>query len=153
MDGPKKIFYRNYDLYDSKTGPGAGWHSMHKYKSIKEFLEAKRKRNKKKKKAQELRIKIFKKAMEFNGSIGLTGYFPYDDFEGKSPDELNFGHDYQESEKKDAKPSKALMPTPAPLKGIPDGMEEEEKDADKTKNNMNPYYGTTNLHNLTYEKL
>jgi len=36
-------FYSNYDLYDipGKYSPGAGWHSMQKYKSVEEFLEAK----------------------------------------------------------------------------------------------------------------
>ena len=33
--------YRNYDLYDVKGvhGPGAGWHHMSNFKSIKEFIE------------------------------------------------------------------------------------------------------------------
>ena len=37
--------YRNYDVYQTsgvsdkpKHGPGAGWHDMQKYKSIKEFI-------------------------------------------------------------------------------------------------------------------
>lgn len=54
-------FYRNYDLYDvpgvsggePKHGPGAGWNSMHKYKSISEFLKAKRKKLKDKYKADD----------------------------------------------------------------------------------------------------
>ncbi len=48
-------FYRNYDLYDTpgKHSPGAGWHSMQKYKSISEFLEAKRKKMKDKYKADD----------------------------------------------------------------------------------------------------
>lgn len=38
--------YRNYDVYNvpGKYGPGAGWHDMQKYKSVQEFLEAKRKK-------------------------------------------------------------------------------------------------------------
>ena len=38
--------YYNYDLYNvpGQYGPGAGWHDMQKYKSVQEFLEAKRKR-------------------------------------------------------------------------------------------------------------
>lgn len=47
--------YRNYDLYDTpgKHSPGAGWHSMQKYKSVAEFLEAKRKKLKDKYKADD----------------------------------------------------------------------------------------------------
>lgn len=44
-------FYRNYDLYDAegvngppKHGPGAGWHHMHNFKSIKDFIEFHRQR-------------------------------------------------------------------------------------------------------------
>lgn len=53
----KEPFYRNYDLYDipgfEHIGPGAGWHSMQKYKSVSEFLEAKRKKMKDKYKADD----------------------------------------------------------------------------------------------------
>jgi hypothetical protein len=44
-------FYRNYDVYNTegvdgpaKYGPGAGWHHMHEYKSIKEYLQHQRQR-------------------------------------------------------------------------------------------------------------
>ena len=44
-------FYRNYDLYNTegingpaKYGPGAGWHHMHEYKSIREYLQHQRQR-------------------------------------------------------------------------------------------------------------
>jgi hypothetical protein len=38
--------YYNYDVYNvpGKYGPGAGWHDMQKYKSVQEFLDAKRKK-------------------------------------------------------------------------------------------------------------
>jgi len=53
----KEPFYRNYDLYDipgfEHIGPGAGWHSMEKYKSVSEFLKAKRKKMKDKYKADD----------------------------------------------------------------------------------------------------
>jgi len=53
----KEPFYRNYDLYDipgfEHIGPGAGWHSMQKYKSVSEFLKAKRKKMKDKYKADD----------------------------------------------------------------------------------------------------
>jgi hypothetical protein len=46
----KEPFYRNYDLYDvdGEHGPGAGWNSMHKFKSVKDFLDARRKKLKNK---------------------------------------------------------------------------------------------------------
>lgn len=53
-------FYKNYDVYETegvngppKHGPGAGWHDMGKYKSIKEFLAAKRKKLQDKYKADD----------------------------------------------------------------------------------------------------
>lgn len=51
----KEPLYRNYDLYDvpGEHGPGAGWHSMQKYKSVSEFLKAKRKKLKDKYKADD----------------------------------------------------------------------------------------------------
>lgn len=53
----KEPFYQNYDLYPvpgmEDVGPGVGWHSMKKYKSISEFLEAKRKRMKDRYKADD----------------------------------------------------------------------------------------------------
>lgn len=51
----KEPFYRNYDLYNTpgEHSPGAGWHDMEKYKSIDEFLKAKRKKLKGKYKADD----------------------------------------------------------------------------------------------------
>ena len=53
-------FYRNYDVYQTegvdgppKLGPGAGWHHMMNYKSIKEFLAEKRQHMKDKYKAED----------------------------------------------------------------------------------------------------
>ena len=50
----ENFFPHNYDLYETegvdgkaKHGPGAGWNSiLNNYKSVKEFLDSKRKRNK-----------------------------------------------------------------------------------------------------------
>lgn len=50
----KEPFYRNYDLYEtpgpdgkpSEMGPGVGQHSFNKYKSMADFIAAKRKRMK-----------------------------------------------------------------------------------------------------------
>lgn len=53
----KEPFYRNYDIYDipgfEHIGPGAGWHSMQKYKTVSEFLDAKRKKMRDKYKADD----------------------------------------------------------------------------------------------------
>lgn len=48
-------FYRNYDLYDvpGKHGPGSGYHSLQKHKSVSEFLKDKRKKMKDKYKADD----------------------------------------------------------------------------------------------------
>lgn len=46
----KEPFYHNYDLYDvpgfEHIGPGSGRHQMNNFKSVKEFLNNKRKKNK-----------------------------------------------------------------------------------------------------------
>lgn len=51
----KEPLYRNYDLYNvpGEHGPGAGYHDMEKYKSVSEFLKAKRKKLKDKYKADD----------------------------------------------------------------------------------------------------
>jgi hypothetical protein len=51
----KEPFYRNYDLYNTpgEHSPKAGWHDMEKYKSVQEFLKAKRKKLKDKYKADD----------------------------------------------------------------------------------------------------
>lgn len=51
----KEPFYSNYDLYNTpgEHSPGAGYHDMEKYKSIDEFLKAKRKKLKDKYKADD----------------------------------------------------------------------------------------------------
>jgi hypothetical protein len=51
----KEPFFRNYDLYNTpgEHSPGAGYHDMEKYKSVQEFLKAKRKRRKGKYKAED----------------------------------------------------------------------------------------------------
>lgn len=44
----KEPFYRNYDLYTipgmEDVGPGTGWHGLQNYKSVQEFLKARRER-------------------------------------------------------------------------------------------------------------
>jgi len=50
----KTPLFRNYDYAEnSETGPGAGWNSMQNFKSIKEFLDARRKQLKDKYKADD----------------------------------------------------------------------------------------------------
>lgn len=141
----KEPLYRNYDVYETegvngkpKHGPGAGWHDMSKYKSIKEFIEAKRKKMKDKYEADDSWIEddgsitkerkakkasrrmaffkaLTKTAIDFqadeysdptlgvsinDNQVGkgnpaggyLDKYLPENDFEGKSPDKLDFGH-------------------------------------------------------------
>ena len=120
-------FFKNYDPYEiaGQHGPGAGWHSMNKYKSTKEFINAKRKKNKNKYKSKDsikaraqLFAGIIKKAIDFaideiiesgpiseqddsySSSVGIGGYLdeylPQNDLENKPPTALNFGRDYQD---------------------------------------------------------
>ncbi len=51
----KEPLYRNYDLYDvpGEHGPGPGWHSMQNFKSVQDFLKARRKKLKGKYKAED----------------------------------------------------------------------------------------------------
>jgi hypothetical protein len=204
--------YKNYDTYETdgvsgkaKHGPGAGWHDMGKYKSITEFLKAKRKKIKdkykaddswiedsgklsKKKKAyrrMQLLCAFTKTAIDFaiddqinsisilppegvyNGSTPISGYLdkylPQHDFEGNSPDKLNFGQDYTDEfddknekelsqEELDKLIEKYLSTKESPLMGLPNGIKpEEDLDADYTVNDINPEYGTTDSGNTTYE--
>jgi len=177
----KEPFYSNYDLYDTegldgntKLGPGAGWHSMHKYKSIKEFRDAKRKRMQDKYKADDFWIEdtasnrnqriekmkiraeivksLIKIAIDFpiddqinSGSITgdsgcytdgaqlggeLDEYLMKNDFEEKSPDQLNFGRDYIEDQYPNSKLNKLqekyIQPTEPSLYGLPDGVDIKE---------------------------
>jgi hypothetical protein len=85
------------------------------------------------------------------GGLGDYGN-PLHDFEGKSPDQLNFGRDYEgEPEHFDEEKLHALMgkylnaKEPAPY-GLPDGIETpEDLDPGATINRINPYFGTTDL--------
>lgn len=194
----KMPFFRNYDLYDTegKVSPGAGLHSG-KYKSVEEFLDAKRKKMKDFYKADDSWIEddgkisknyngggsnikiraailygIFKSAIDFpiddqisdpigysnsNLSGGQTDqYLPLNDFEGKSPDKLNFGRDYENDDPGipqdilDKFFDKYLLnPKEPALFGLPDGIiPSEDLDADKTISNKNPYYGLTDSGNI-----
>lgn len=200
----KEPFYRNYDLYETEgvdgkpaLGPGAGWHNMHKYKSIKEFRDAKHKHMKDKYKADDFWIEdtksnrkkrienmklragainmLIKTAIDFaiddqigSGSIigdsgtysdsvpiggSLDEYLPRDDFDGKSPDKLDFGRDHSSEEPVDvdALIEKYLQPAEPSLYGLPDGIDPEE-DLDSPSKEQ-PQYGTTDSGNTSYNEM
>lgn len=189
----KEPFYRNYDAYDvpGEHGPGSGWHSMQQFKSIKDFLDARRKKLKNKyvaddsyiqddgsitKKKSSFRMKMLTKlAIDFQldqysspqtevpdnsvagaNSLGghMDSYLAINDDEGKSPTSLNFSRDLDSQAPINMEKllSKYINPGNSPLLGMPDGVDDEAKDATETVDNLNPYYGTTDLHNDTYKK-
>lgn len=89
----------------------------------------------------------------------LDEYLTQPDFEGKSVDKLDFDRDYTENEKAapvnlDKLIQKYLNPKETDLYGLPDGIDpEEDLDADKTVNNSNSQYGTTDSGNTLYDKI
>jgi len=85
------------------------------------------------------------------------------DFEGKSPDKLNYGRDYTEEDKKDnedesniiesllAELEGQLNPAEPSLYGLPDGIyPKEDLDAPSDED---PDYGTTDSGNTLYSKM
>lgn len=179
----KEPLFRNYDIYDTpgEHGPGAGWHSMQNYKSISEFLAARRKKLKdkykepKKSKARlNILSKLIKVAIDFpiddqvtpilgdSGSysdsapIGiLDNTLPLNDFEGKSVDQLDFGRDYTQDEIADEKlndlEDKYISPAQPSLYGLPDGILPKE-DLDAPSDEK-PFHGITDSGNTTYKNL
>lgn len=174
--------YNNYDLYDveGKQGPGSGFYqNMHKYKSVKDFINKKRKlfkkkyKNKNKMARRILLLSAFmKKAIDFsiddqiksntiienydtyNDYVQIGGnldqYLPLEDFEGKSVDKLNFGRDYID-ELQLLFDDLILNPKETDLYGLPDGIiDKEDLDSPSKKN---PYYGTTDSGNTSYNKV
>ena len=100
----------------------------------------------------------------YSNSVGIGGhldeYLPLYDFENKSPDKLNFGRDYDKeihNYKRNLMKKiieKILNPKEPELIGISNGFEpESELDADFTTNEINPYYGTTDLGILIYDNM
>jgi hypothetical protein len=192
-------FYKNNDLYETKGKhtPGAGYHQLTKYKSVKDFLKNKRKKLKNKYKAKDswnnkskLRKKkiksrafalnnIIKQSIDFaiddmiqSGPIlGESGtysdivpiggyldeYLPLNDFEGKSPDKLNFGRDYVEGEEPATPYLDYLMFIFSPKEPdllLQNGFDpEEDLDADRTIFDMNPDYDITDSGNTLYNKM
>lgn len=199
----KEPFYRNYDVYDvpgpdgkpSELGPGSGWHGLMKnYKSIADFLKAKRKRMKDKYKAEDnwikedtssrkterkqkmkarssILCKLTKYAIDFpiddsitpilgdagaySDSIPIGGmldeYLPLNDFEGKSPDKLDFGRDYADVEEVEQSMDETINPAENAIYGLPDGILPIE-DLDQP-GNENPWYGTTDSGNTVYNEM
>lgn len=190
----KEPFYKNYDLYDvpGEHGPGAGWSSIQNYKSIQEFLKARRKKMKDKYKADDSWIeedgKISKKRAErrkellsifvktaidfpideqisnpilgdsgtYSDSVPIGGagdeYLPNYDFGGKSPEQLNFGRDYEE-EAKNARLEKLLNKyvSEPDLYGLPDGILPKE-DLDHPSDEGTEY-GTLDSGSTMYDKM
>jgi hypothetical protein len=165
----------------AKQGPGTGFYEhMGDYKSVADFLKKKRKKNKSKKASLRIKIlkAILKQAIDFpiddsfkdpispeeNTSIqvalpfgGLTDeYLPENDQEDKSPDQLNFGRDFQNNREEpnvEEELNEIINPSQPPLLGLPDGMEPEEVDADKTLSKTPSGYGTTESGNTLYDNM
>lgn len=197
----KEPFYKNYDVYNVPgnhdtpvMGPGAGWHEIMKYKSISDFLKAKRKHIKDKYKADDFWIedshsnreerkarmrtrarllaRICKIAIDFpiddqttpilgesgtySDSVPIGGetdeYLPHLDFEGKSPDKLDFGRDYANDVPIDmnAEITQIISPAESDLLGLPDGIDLTEDETLLQPTNQNRWYGITNTHNPTF---
>lgn len=177
----KNPFYSNYDLYDvDKSGPGGGFYqNMQEYKSVQDFLKKKRKRMRNKyvadisEKRSQRRLALLKLAIDFQSdqlkSLPILGnedsyinsvqtggqsdyYLSLPDFEGKLVTDLNIGRDYSENENS-ITIDETINPQESDLIGFPSEIEQEDLDADKTISNKNPYAGTTNLGNNTYDKI
>lgn len=177
-------FFKNYDLYNvpGKHSPGAGWNEILEYKSVKDFLNKRRKKiknksNKKIKARIHTLNQIVKNGIDFSldqyvtpilgdagayvNSVPIGGrgdyYFALNDFEGKRPEQLNFGRDYVE----DQEPSPylkglalILLEPKEPDLLFPNGFDpEEDLDADKTITDINPAYEVTDSGNTLYNKM
>jgi hypothetical protein len=164
--------HKNYDY-------GEGFYqNMQDYKSVKEFLKKRKKKNKKSSLRTKILKVLLKHAIDFpvddsfkdpiqleeNNSIqtalpmgGLTDeYLPENDNEDKMPTTLNFGEDYQNdgSEEETIEDFLSEVNTSeSPLLGLPDGLDSEDKTADKTISNRSSDYGTTNSGNTLYDKV
>lgn len=84
-------------------------------------------------------------------------YLPLNDFEGKSPDKLDFGRDYVGEQKSiknldlDELTKKYLQPSEPSIYGLPDGIQSKE-DLD-APSDENPQYGETDSGNMLYENM
>ncbi len=152
---------KNYDY-------GEGFYmNMQKFKSIKDFLNKKKKR--KKKSNISARLKLLKLAIDFStdaqttpidgptgGFIGgLTDQYTPMGFNNKMPQELDFGTDHQEEEphhKITELLDQFLKGFESPLYGLPDGVDGFERDHIKVLTpDYQRYWGTDDNGNLIYE--
>lgn len=88
-------------------------------------------------------------------------YLPINDFEGKTPDQLDFGRGYTEDyepndilNEEDLKEleNKYITPAETDLFGLPDGIDPvSDLDADQTINDDTPNYGVTDTGRQMYE--
>ena len=101
----------------------------------------------------------------------MDKYLPQNDFEGKKPEELDFGRDYSDGSEdlsgRCYETGEGELATnyrleelidkylnPAPNKGVfglPDGVGELQSDETGSPSGMNPYYGTTDMGITSYE--
>lgn len=157
-DVSRGIFFKNYDRFDLSSGPGESFYeNMHKYKSVKDFLNKKRKRNKKRKfairKMALLSLAIdFKLDESISPLIGdessyqmslpfggiLDEYLTFDDFEGKNITNLNHHNDYISSERySDEEIDLGLNPRESELYGNKREFNQEDMEAEYEKNLYN----------------
>ena len=96
----------------------------------------------------------------YGGLVGVGPYFQENDFEGKTPEQLDFGRDYTEDaefpdslteEDLEELMEKYLTPDETGLFGLPDGVDPEGHDADQTNNGKNPYFGVFDEGRQMYE--
>lgn len=91
-------------------------------------------------------------------STGIGGYLdeylPYNDLEGKSPSQLNFGRDYTPEQEELLKLINEMLNPKTPDLLFLNGFEpEEDLDPHNTINHINPYYQTTDLGNTVYDNM
>lgn len=185
--GPGAGFYQNMDKYKSVSDfiKKKRERNSHKYECDDSWIEDDGTITKKKNKTARRRalLNIFiKYAIDFpiddqigsgpilgdsgtySDSVPIGGqldeYLPLNDFEGKSPDKLDFGRDYVEDETEDKDldlddlTEKYLNPKEPSLYGLPDGMSPpEDLDPSATMSERDLDYGTTDSGNTLYNKM
>jgi len=181
----KEPFFKNYDLYDTpgKHGPGSGYHHMLEFKSVKDFLNNRRKKTKGKYKAKKqarsiLLNRLIKVAIDFpiddqisspilgnsgtySDSVPIGGqldeYLTLPDFEGKSVDRLDFGRDYTEDEQvdKDLDFDDFIEKYLNPAEPSLYGLPDGISPPEDldAPSDENPQYGTTNSGSTIYNKI
>ncbi len=84
----------------------------------------------------------------------LDEYLPLYDFEGKSPDKLNFGRDYVEDATPYLDKLLVILSPKEPDLLLQNGFDpEEDLDADRTVFDLNPDYDVTDSGNTLYNKM